>query len=240
MKTLKARLFKWLTGVSLVELENIQRSTPTPSSDELSDNYLFDFLNYSAPRSDTGQMMLTESRPGSESLKIKVKPIDVLNELEVPPVQFALLGIDEKISMLEDKREIINQTWAKREVEGLIERLENRKKYEGKTADFFNRLQNTTDEKIEDLIQKYELVLSPADLFIPELPEQAIKIMKSYTLQVEKICKKKPVFYVVATSKNFKTVDKKRDPILLVQSPFGFFWQILGAWDKEMLILSEL
>ena len=33
---------------------------------------------------------------------------------------------------------------------------------------------------------------------------------------------------------------KQRDPILLVQSPFGFYWQILGAWDKEMLILSEL
>ena len=25
-----------------------------------------------------------------------------------------------------------------------------------------------------------------------------------------------------------------------VISSFGFYWQILGAWDKEMLLLSEL
>ena len=30
------------------------------------------------------------------------------------------------------------------------------------------------------------------------------------------------------------------NPILLVQSPFGIYWQILGAWDKELVLLEEL
>jgi uncharacterized lipoprotein len=47
-------------------------------------------------------------------------------------------------------------------------------------------------------------------------------------------------FYVIAEEKSFKSAAEKRDPILLVQSPFGFYWQILGAWDKEMILLSEL
>jgi hypothetical protein len=64
--------------------------------------------------------------------------------------------------------------------------------------------------------------------------------MKKYTDNMEKLCKKKPVFYVIAEPDKFKKAYEKRDPILLVQSPFGFYWQILGAWDKEMILLSEL
>ena len=41
-------------------------------------------------------------------------------------------------------------------------------------------------------------------------------------------------------SQLFRKAYEKRDPILLAQSPFGFYWQILGAWDKEMLLLGEL
>ena len=45
---------------------------------------------------------------------------------------------------------------------------------------------------------------------------------------------------IIAQEKDFKSKVEKNDPMLLVQSPVGFFWQILGAWDEEMLLLSEL
>jgi len=93
---------------------------------------------------------------------------------------------------------------------------------------------------IEKLLTKYDLVLEEAELFVPEFPEDAMSVMKRYTKMVKNICNKKPVFYVIGEKKDFKEKYKKRDPILLVQSPFGFYWQILGAWDKEMLLLSEL
>ena len=70
--------------------------------------------------------------------------------------------------------------------------------------------------------------------------QEAIEAMKEYEGFCIELCNKKPVFYVVAQAKDFEKINKKRDPILLAQSPFGFFWQILGAYDEEMQYLSDL
>ena len=171
--------------------------------------------------------------------KIAVKPIDVVNELETIPTPWTLSNLQDKIEILEYKRDLITQKYSKREVEAMIERLENRKKWD-KFKKFFDGYQNTTDEKIDDLLDKYDLVMKTSDLFVPEFPDVAIQTMKSYTENMMKLCKKKPVFYVIAEPDKFRKAYEKRDPILLVQSPFGFYWQILGAWDKEMMLLSEL
>jgi len=209
---------------------------------ELEDNYLFDFKNWASEYNGVGNAIaigMPNQTDSSQPTKIKVKPVDVLNELETIPTPFSLTLIDEKIEILKDKSKLIVQHYAKREVDALIERLNNRKLYT-KHKGFFDRYQNTTDEKIDVLLAKYDLVMKTSDIFVPDFPDDAIKTMTEYTEAVKLICEKKPLFYVIAESKDFKKAYEKRDPILLVQSPFGFYWQILGAWDKEMLILSEL
>jgi hypothetical protein len=248
-------IFKWLTGVDITNLTNGRQPIsfqngrihvePPNSNSELNDNYLFDFKNFASQYNSFGEAVLSVPTDGNGDVvnkpkqKISIKPIDVLAELETIPNPFSLTLIDEKIEMLRDKEKIIVQSYAKREISALIERLENRKQYQANKS-FFDSFQNTTDEKIQILLDKYELVMKTSDLFVPEFPKEAIDLMKKHIKAVEKICNKKPVFYVIATSDNFKTIEKKRDPILLVQSPFGFYYQIIGAWDKEMLILSEL
>lgn len=238
-----------------------EETTGVSSENGLNDNYLFDFKNWASqyngfsganiafttvfdqtePINADGQ--LRTQRNVSVELptpsKIKIKPIDVLNELETIPTPFSLAMVDEKIEILKDKEKLIVQTYAKREVTALIQRLENRKKYQ-ENKDFFDKFPNTTDEKIDKLLGKYDLVMKTSDIFIPEFPDDAIKVMKDYTEKMDEICGKKPVFYVIAEVQLFKKAYEKRDPILLVQSPFGFYWQILGAWDEEMLLLSEL
>ena len=245
----------------------VHYSSDTHDSD-LDDNYLFDFAknfaggsNFNTNRAvsftsnaintvmsteDDSDVVVTTTTTGSNGdksevpAKVKVKPIDVLNELETTPLpSHFLTNLDNKISVLRDKADIIRQKYAKREVSALVERLENRKKWQ-KFAPFFNQFQNTNDEKIQALLSKYDLVMKESEIFIPEFPDEAIKVMKDYTKVCKQICEKKPVFYVIAPPDMFKSVVGKRDPILLVQSPFGFYWQILGAWDKEMLLLSEL
>jgi len=206
--------------------------------------YLFDFLNFQSNSITTGTSMVTYNPTVPTGAiqgpaKIKASPKDVVDELETVPNPISMLALDEKILMMNRKREMIRQHYSKREVEGLIERLENRKKYPDHRS-FFDAFPNTTDEKIDALTDKYELVRKTADIFIPEFPDEAINVMAEYEKHCMDICGKKPVFYVIATEDSFKKADKKRDPILLVQSPFGFFWQILGAWDKEMLLLGEL
>jgi hypothetical protein len=234
---------------------NIGADAANDSNSELDNIYLFDFKNYSSGYGNdsggsiavmqgtfTASNVIVEIENGEQNTpkKIRLTPKEVLNELETIPTPFGLFNIDDKISMLKDKLEFIRQHYAKREVEALIERLENRKKYEYYKK-FFNLFQNTTDEKIAALLEKHKhLVMKTSDIFIPEFPDIAIKTMKDYTNRVVQICKKKPVFYVIAEEDKFRKAYEKRDPILLVQSPFGFYWQILGAWDKEMLLLSEL
>lgn len=234
----------------------------------LSEEYLFDFLNYSSlyngnsviptsfngnnsslvnnittpstnQDSNSGSVDNTNENDKKNGLKIKVKPIDVLNQLETIPTPFDLILLDEKIKILKQKEDLITQEYSKREVKALIERLENRKKYT-ELKDFFERFDNTNDEKIDALLNKYDLVMKTSDIFIPEFPDDAIKVMSEYTEVMKKLCGKKPVFYVIAEEDKFKKAFQRRDPILLVQSPFGFYWQILGAWDKEMLLLHEL
>ncbi len=206
-------------------------------TNDLNDNYLFDFTNYSSGRDRIVAFEGSEDQK-TETKKIKIKPVDVLHELETVPHPFNLENLDSKVAMLKDKEKLISQHYAKREVTALIERLELRKKYND-FKDFFTKFQNTTDEKIDAILSRYELVMKTSDIFIPEFPDDAIATMKDYTEQMEKLCGKKPIFYVIAEEKDFKKAWEKRDPILLVQSPFGFYWQILGAWDKEMLLLSE-
>jgi len=225
------------------------------SSDGLDDTFLFDFKNYQSGYRGNGVTLTTTfmNFSGSDGSsdndspvdadkkpkKIAVKPIDVVNELETIPTPWTLSNLQDKIEILEYKRDLITQKYSKREVEAMIERLENRKKWD-KFRKFFDGYQNTTDEKIDVLLDKYDLVMKTSDLFVPEFPDIAIQTMKSYSDHMMKLCKKKPVFYVIAEPDKFRKAYEKRDPILLVQSPFGFYWQILGAWDKEMMLLSEL
>lgn len=216
----------------------------------LDESFLFDFKNYGSmytgSRSNfviSGAMVPvnedSDSAESSAPTKIAIKPIDVLDQLETVPTPWTLSNLQDKIDVLQYKKDLIVQSYAKREVVALIERLENRKKWNDHKA-FFNEFQNTTDEKIEQLLDKYDLVMQTSDLFVPEFPDDAIAVMKAYTEEMNRLCGKKPVFYVIAEPDKFRKAYEKRDPILLVQSPFGFYWQILGAWDKEMLLLSEL
>jgi len=178
--------------------------------------------------------------------KIAVKPKDVYDELERVPTNFSLEALEDKIEILKLKHSFINQSNVKKEVNDFIELLENRKKYDKKAKDgktfreFFCKYDATNDQKIQVLLSKYELVMRSPDIFIPEFPAEAVQAMKIYTEKIEELCGKKPVFFVIATEDSFKKTYEKRDPILLASSPFGFYYYILGAWDEEMILLTEL
>ena len=180
-------------------------------------------------------------------IKIEVKPIDIIGELERVPSSWSTVGIDEKIIILKEKSDMIKNNYAKKEVDGMVERLNNRKKYFSKSKsgetfkEFFTKFDSTTEEKVNDIIVKYpHLTVKDSDLFIPEFPDIAIQTMKNYTEKCMELCGKKPIYQVIAPVEMFKDKVKQRDPILLVQSPFGYYFDILGAWDAEMILLSEL
>lgn len=130
--------------------------------------------------------------------------------------------------------------YGRQEVESMIERLENRTSFHEFGGDL-SEYPYTTSDAIRNLLstQKHleAIVATP---MIPDLPGDAIRKMNHYAAVTEKLCGKRPVFYLIKEKKDDKEVARRRDPILLAQSPFGFFWQILGAWDDEVKFLDEL
>lgn len=172
--------------------------------------------------------------------KVVIKPKDVFHELERLPDAIKMENLDEKITTFKMRQKFIKYNeYAKKEVMDMTVRLENRKKYE-QFKEFYEKFDYTTTEKINALISKYDLVLKPSDLFIPTFPKEAIEIMNDYENKTIELCNKKPIFYVIAENSKFKKEFDRNDPILLAQSPFGIYWNILGAWDEEILLLEEL
>lgn len=130
--------------------------------------------------------------------------------------------------------------YGRQEVASMKERLENRRLYKTYQDDF-SEWPYTTNDAIREVLDKNKhLEARPADAMVPDLPKDAISAIKAYTTATEAVSGKRPVFYLIAEKKDQGEVARKRDPILLAQSPFGFFWQILGAWDKEVVLLDEL
>lgn len=192
-----------------------------------------------------------DTRSAKEKVRqVVVTPKSVLRELETRTTNFSLEGLDQKVTILEMKKSFLRHSYANREVDGLIFCLKNRKKYDGVSEvvgcvgltyrEIFARFDTTDDQKIGVFLKKHDLVMKDADIFIPDFPDEAIQIIDLFVKLCEELCKKKPNLYVIANQDQFRDADGKRDPILLAQSPFGFYYYILGAWDEEMLYLPEL
>jgi hypothetical protein len=164
-----------------------------------------------------------------------------------------ITGIQEKLGLLGKKpkakrsrdgflfdTESGGKKFGRAELEGILERLQNRRKI-ASVNQVVSKYPYTTSDKINAVITAHSnLLCEEASSFIPDFPRDAINAMNEYNKMCEQLCGRKSVFYVLAEKKQKQTVSARRDPILFAQSPFGFFWQILGAWDKEMIYLADL
>lgn len=176
-------------------------------------------------------------------------PKDILHELETVPVPADFNELDSKLSTymrIHDLIRLDSSRGNRETIQDVIQRLQNRKKYmtDKKLREFFEQFKNTTDEALNHLLDRNQhLRIGPADDFIPEMPVDAHEKMLSYSDTVVSMCGAKPVFYLIAKISDFRQKGHERegrDPILLAQSPIGFYWQIIGAWDEEMTLVNDL
>ncbi len=221
------------------------------------------------PASLSNNMLSTNGKKGKKKVKVEEKKpeptpkelhkLGGLNakdfKINVDPIYIAeqIKQIDEKLEFIGKKPKVKKErgglswtdevggvTYGRMELESIRERLTNRlaiKKYQ----DTVDQYPHTTNTLISELLKNHKhLMFQPSGKFIPDFPKDAIDAMKEYTFMCESLCNKKPVFYVIGQHSDFQEVNKRRDPILLAQSPFGHFWQVLGAWDEEMIYLGDL
>lgn len=222
--------------------------------DETADNYLRDVK-------ENNEKAATRAKKKKEPLTPKqVYELEALNDkkysinIDERYIQRNVNSLRQKMSLLPQKKPVkqtiggieLTQSsygaskFGYEEMGSLIERLENRRFYK-ENEGFFNQYPYTRSELINDVLSAHQNLRSKrVEEFIPDMPDEAIRAMVEYNKVVNKICGKNAVFYIIADKKDFGEVDKKRDPILLAQSPFALAWNIVGAWDDTMVYLGDL
>jgi len=164
----------------------------------------------------------------------------IMQELKVPPVKIEQGKI--AIKILEIKRLISSLKKKKMDVsiyQETLTQLNNRKLFTTEIEEHLNLYPITTREKIEELALSYKLVFRNLQGITRDIPLRAVKSIEEFCkpLEKKKISFNKDNFFLVASDDWWQ---KKRDPILLVKSPFGNYYHILYAWDTEVNIVSEL
>lgn len=225
-------------------LDSLEKSKFLPDFHTFRANNNSDFGGFVTIDSLSAPKQEPKPKKGTEFSPKKVYELRLLNDdsfkLNVDPayVEGQLQQFKDKLNLISLAEYDISR--GTNEIASILARLENRKKYP-KFEGFFNDFPYTTTSKIDELLEKHDyLQLGKVEAFLADMPKDATETMKEYTNQTQELCGKKPIFYIIASKEDFKKVAKRRDPILLAQSPFGHVWQILGAWDKEMLFLEEL
>jgi hypothetical protein len=167
----------------------------------------------------------------------EVKPIEIIHLLEsgcsvsVYQVNKKILQAEKLIATIKK----LNQT-VPADLYRAYEMLLARKKYPKHFKKF--TWKTTTEEKIKELTTKYKLLHRSYGEFIGSTPPQALEEMVAFNKAFKSITESSASFTIIAPPKYFKS--RKGDPILLAYSPFGDFYYILCAWDKEVEIVEEL
>jgi len=174
----------------------------------------------------------------------EVKPINIINLLE-EGIEFSIENLDKKLDILEEKALLYSETLQRGVPTDLflaIEMLKARKHYP-KVAHLIT-WKTTTEEKINILLQKYKLDHKSSREFIGVIPEEAVIEIAKFKKIIEKIKSEisleRVELSIIAPPDLFNKPDPKGDPILLAKSPFGNYYYILGAWDKEVDLVGEL
>lgn len=172
--------------------------------------------------------------------RIPIQPIEIIHTLE-KGVDFPKERIKEAIKDLDSRIKFMKKTLKQdytTEEERALDMLKARLKYP-KYSHLF-KWKTTTSLHIKGILDKYELDHKDIKYYVRKIPQLAIQHMQLYSDIFKKVSKKEPIFSIIAPEVYFKDPKAKTDPILLAESPFGNFYYILVAWDKEISKVSEL
>jgi len=175
-----------------------------------------------------------------KDIRKKKKPIEIWEELIAEKPNIDCSDIDKKIKVVEKRIEVV-ESYMKdtpNDEYEVLGYLKARKKY----AKYAEHLQYpiTTQEIIDELCKKYKVEVRKFEEYYTLVPEEGIDELVEFKRICQKIRTEKPVVRLIVPITEKKEMSKrKRDPILLVSSPFGRWDYILGAWDKEVAIVDD-
>jgi hypothetical protein len=183
--------------------------------------------------------MTTVSETKKIDERIEKKPVEVFQEIISPlkPV-VRLAGLENQIKMVERRRDFIklnfNNLSTSDEDEALVY-LKARQKYL-KNQDAFP-WPIVLVQAVTDLCAKYKLREVGFESYYKNVPMEAIDELEKFIAAWKKIRSDEPRFRLIIDEGGKET---KKDPILLAMSPFGKWFHMLGAWDKEVEYVDDI
>lgn len=213
------KLFQWIKKIR-------RKSLPLYRTGWSGDSYI----------SIEGDAVWTSGKKKKDKRIVK-KPVEVFKEIisQIPKIN--LTGLAEQIKIVEKRKDFMEnelEIQCQDEVEAL-NFLKARKKYIEYKDEF--KWSIATLSAVEKLCEKYKLRVVDFKNYYKNVPMEGIEELEKFLKAYRKVRNDEPVLKLVI---DYGGKEQKKDPILLASSPFGKWWIILGAWDKEVAVVDEL
>lgn len=170
--------------------------------------------------------------------RIEKRPVDVYEEIISEKPKINLNNLDGQIKMVKERVKVLKQHLRHTNLdheEAAIVFLKARKKYMKYKDDF--KWAITNKDLIDKLCKKYKVRMVGINLYYRNIPKEGVDEIKKFGTALLNINNSDPQFKLIIDDNGKET---KKDPILLAQSPFGNWFYILGAWDREVEIVDAL
>ena len=93
----------------------------------------------------------------------------------------------------------------------------------------------TNQEMIDKLCKRYKVQMVCLGDYYRLVPKEGVDEIEKFAEAMSNVSRTEPLFKLIISDE-----EQPKDPILLAQSPFGNWWYVLGAWDKEVEIVDDL
>jgi hypothetical protein len=168
--------------------------------------------------------------------RVEAKPVDVVKELNTENPIINLGDLKAQIKEVEKRIKILKkQKVTPHDENEALTYIKARTKYK-KYEKLFN-YQITTNKLVEDLTQKYKLMRVNFASYYKTVPTEALDELEKFLYACKKVGVEEPEIKLIVDDGG---KEHKKDPIMLGKSPFGRWWYILGAWDKEIKYVDDI
>jgi len=170
--------------------------------------------------------------------RIEKRPIDVYEQIISEEPKINLNNLDGQIKIVKERVKVLKQHLRNTNFdheEMAIGFLKARKKYLKYKDDF--KWAITNKDKIDKLCSKYKVKMVGIRDYYRNIPKEGVDEIKKFGEALQNVNNKDPQFKLII---DYGGKETRKDPILLAQSPFGNWFYILGAWDKEVEIVDDL
>lgn len=172
-------------------------------------------------------------------LRVEKKPVEIVSEIVAPEPVLALTDLKRQITIVETRLKILRRFGGNIGDETMALRYLNARTKYAKYKKLFPWA-ITTEALVSELVKKYKVSVRGFGGYSRNVPIEATNELEKFGKAWEKVVDDDTLQPALQLITDYDGTETKKDPILLASSPFGKWWYILGAWDKEVEIVDEI